>query len=602
MAKQVKEIKISGLSSSPSDYANSDGNLSFALGTVHENDSIEPFHVSSPSKVLDLTSISFSVGGSGHALTSTTNKVVLIHKTSTFNHAIVESFVNDRYWYSVIDLDTTFIGHVPSGNILTSESSRYNTVTAIGNTIIAYSDTESFYFLADSLTKQYKFLGNSLPDVSVSFRLVPHSHLNSMKPDTTNGFEMVCDSEFKAYMYTFKRYAYGDGASESEGADEAQEVTEENSATVTDAVMGQINKFVGGWANSNGYFTQPFFVRYAIRLYDGTLTKHSAPILMVPASGCNPFVFTRYQNNSVTGLDTIGIGCELRYKIEASNIEDWKDIVSSIDFFVSNQFYPYDQSGKVEHFNYPILDRNDNNRIYIRHKASDDLGAAYSMSVDNDLFSQLGALKLDGQYDINLGADLKRIDSDRFIKDDNEKSIGFGIVGNSGCWYIGNLSNTAFNPHSYPVIPMLGKEEYMKSISDCSTFYHIKSVELNGISAEEEAFDLKDKLNTIVTRELMTDEFESHHKTIPSHSAVYNGRLNIANIKVVPFGGFGLDNILPKSDEDTFFVSSFDVFYIIRKGGTEFVTHSHYDYKTDMRYPVQYLYYPDADAKIQLPQ
>ena len=59
------------------------------------------------------------------------------------------------------------------------------------------------------------------------------------------------------------------------------EFSDNNKTRITDQVLAHINKFIAERSTNKGKFIFPFFVRYAYRLYDGTLTMHSAPILMI---------------------------------------------------------------------------------------------------------------------------------------------------------------------------------------------------------------------------------------------------------------------------------------------------------------------------------
>ena len=57
--------------------------------------------------------------------------------------------------------------------------------------------------------------------------------------------------------------------------------TREAQATITNKIKGAINLFIRKAADNNAHVF-PFFVRYALRLYDGSLIKHSPPILILP--------------------------------------------------------------------------------------------------------------------------------------------------------------------------------------------------------------------------------------------------------------------------------------------------------------------------------
>ena len=50
---------------------------------------------------------------------------------------------------------------------------------------------------------------------------------------------------------------------------------------ISTKVHAEINKYIAE-QQEDGYFIFPFFVRYAYRLYDGSVIMQSAPVLMLP--------------------------------------------------------------------------------------------------------------------------------------------------------------------------------------------------------------------------------------------------------------------------------------------------------------------------------
>lgn len=118
-----------------------------------------------------------------------------------------------------------------------------------------------------------------------------------------------------------------------------------------DATKGMVNKaidlLVNGGTNSGGeeiggYGLQLFdahYIRYAFRLYDGTLTKHSPPILVMPVKDILDikkisYEFTDgfvYANESK--VDVYGYRIYMHYDL--SGFDNWKDIIKSVDIFLS---------------------------------------------------------------------------------------------------------------------------------------------------------------------------------------------------------------------------------------------------------------------------
>lgn len=73
----------------------------------------------------------------------------------------------------------------------------------------------------------------------------------------------------------------------------------------------------------------------------------------------------------------------------------------------------------------------------------------------------------------------------------------------------------------------------MKSdIKNCSQFYFLESIKIEQLSMERKLITVEeDYLQSLVTREVMTDDYDSHDKIIPQYSFPYNSRLNVANLK-----------------------------------------------------------------------
>lgn len=118
------------------------------------------------------------------------------------------------------------------------------------------------------------------------------------------------------------------------------EKTQEN----LDALVGALNHFTKKYATDKERFIHPFFVRYAVRLYDESYAQISAPILMIPNSGYAPLVYLDYYNYSVPDtLELYSFVANLQYALINSISDDWQDIVSGIDFFISEPIYPYNQ-------------------------------------------------------------------------------------------------------------------------------------------------------------------------------------------------------------------------------------------------------------------
>lgn len=127
------------------------------------------------------------------------------------------------------------------------------------------------------------------------------------------------------------------------------------------AIAATINEFVAKQATDKDKFIYPFFVRYALRLSDGSHARISEPILMIPNSGYAPFIsFNEGGNKLYLYAFIADLQCVFLNSIE----EKWKDFVSGVDVFVSEQVYPYNQGANFDAsknlFSYALI-RKENN-------------------------------------------------------------------------------------------------------------------------------------------------------------------------------------------------------------------------------------------------
>lgn len=133
----------------------------------------------------------------------------------------------------------------------------------------------------------------------------------------------------------------------------------------TEATKGLVNKamnaLVNGWTDKDGvwhdgfglHFFDACIIRYAFRLYDGTLTKHSPPILIMPVK---PIVGkedegetdsiksityefnndgNRWYISAWSSVDVYGYKIYMHYDFAFIDWQNWQDIIKSVDIFVS---------------------------------------------------------------------------------------------------------------------------------------------------------------------------------------------------------------------------------------------------------------------------
>lgn len=110
------------------------------------------------------------------------------------------------------------------------------------------------------------------------------------------------------------------------------------------AVMGFQNKFINSYGIKKNKFVYPFFVRYALRLFDGSHIKISSPILMVPNSGYAPM--TSFADNGL--ISSFCFFSEIYYSFGNDVDSIWKELIQGVDVYASEQIYAYNQGMKFD--------------------------------------------------------------------------------------------------------------------------------------------------------------------------------------------------------------------------------------------------------------
>lgn len=414
-----QEIKYSGFSVAPSDYECADGALAASINLIPEEGALKPILSPSTKFTLDKgRKVVYIHKGNGYINYITTHEangytIFSYHKSrdaflsllqdetmvdinaignmlivSTNKHLHYCYFKNNRY----INLGT----ELPKVDIkfaLSAKPVSYNHVTNVSYN--DYSSAEASW--TDYTNKSFTYSNEKdLKIFNISFSQdlksgheykikVGGSGFNTLtlfaQNNTTNEYEAICvvrrnretiikfpdthKSSFRIRLYdsNLETPTKASGTIEIlEGFEKSftGKVIEYNDSNYT-AIAAVINKFVAEQATNKDKFIYPFFIRYALRLSDGSHARISEPILMIPNSGYAPFISFNYGDNKLYLYAFIAdLQCLFLNSIE----EKWKDIVSGVDVFVSEQVYPYNQGANFDAsknlFSYALI-RKENN-------------------------------------------------------------------------------------------------------------------------------------------------------------------------------------------------------------------------------------------------
>lgn len=487
----IKEIQYAGYTTVPSDYECADGQLAMSLNLISEDNQLKP--VFQPKTRLQLPDKS---------------KVIYIHKTSAFEHYIIlDTTTNTLYW---VDYTVTTVSLSDTNKIGTYYAISH--LDAVGNTLLVFTATAINYLLWKS--KTYNSLGNQLPEIAISFGLMGHPRL----------YSLVKEDDSSTKRGTFSILFNGIGKNELYNT-----FSDENKTKITSQVMAKVNKFIAEQTINKGRFCFPFFVRWAYRLFDGSHVMHSAPVLMTPSTTPAPIVLwkraTGKDQYTDAELDIMMVAADLNYSLTRHGkyyeLEKWQDIITAIDIYISKPIYTYDQSGEFTSF---ADDDNFNSKF---------IGRLYNGEKDKDT--------PDTTLATNVTEDrmLAPMTSTDFMTEYMEYSYNH--------IYAMYFAKDRRVPNATLHMPEFSDDKRDEYIEDNANFYKLASIDIKDLEAENrKTIDVKDDyLQSLTSREVMTDDYLTHDRLMASYSYGFNNRLNLAGVKRELYGGFISNALFP---------------------------------------------------------
>lgn len=414
-----QEIKYSGFSVAPSDYECADGALAASINLIPEEGALKPILSPSTAFTLDngrkvvyihkgngyINYITF-YKANGHTVFSYHNSrnaflllqqdEIMVDINAIGNMLIVSTNKHLHYCYFKNNLYINLGTELPKVDIkfaLSAKPVSYNHVTNVSYSDYSSADAswtdytnKSFTYSNEKDSKKFDISFSQDLKAGHEYKIkVGGSGFNTLtlfaQNNTTNNYEAICvvfrnhEAIFKfpdTYKSSFKVSLYDSNLetpTKASGTIEILEGFEKNFTgrviTYNDsnytAIAAVINKFVAEQATNKDKFIYPFFIRYALRLSDGSHARISEPILMIPNSGYAPFIsFNEGDKKLYLYAFIADLQCLFLNSIE----EKWKDIVSGVDVFVSEQVYPYNQGANFDAqknlFSYALISKANN--------------------------------------------------------------------------------------------------------------------------------------------------------------------------------------------------------------------------------------------------
>lgn len=551
----IKEIKYNGHSASPSDYQSPDGDMASILNCIPERGALKPIL---PPETVE----SFGEGTS----------VLAIHKVADKEHYILYDG-NKLIWKDVED------GSITGELYDFANDGGVASVTPIGNSLVVLGgDGVIHYFLwKDSA---YTSLGTRLPELEakpyISSQIYDNTDIDNIygiefteeSPSTLlsnlNGSTGLLNPDETKSLYDAKTTSiplYGE--------------VRQNVYNKVFAKLNQVERLL----KRKGYFTAPFFVRFAYRLYDGSHAMHTVPMLMVPTTWGAPLTSVRVRSTGRVDFNPLVSASKLTAEIATpANFSDWSDVITHIDVFVTPQAINYTDSAEalVSLSQLPFAKYNNETQKW----SFDSAGAPQIMDNDRRWRSIIDTFTVESTDDFNLLSTKTVKDGVTYYFDTQDYKSGFLAVdvsvgdgrltlfsglslelldnppalplpeggqykvyffyGNSAVIYNGpettvraygtNKSTSAFveNTHHYIELRRTDGKDFADVITDYSNFYKVSEID---VKLHPDGFSgtlplKKDVLINLVTHETLPDTGQGRSQNIISHQFSYNNRLN----------------------------------------------------------------------------
>lgn len=460
-----------GITRSPSDLLCSDSELSECVNLMPEGENLCP--IVFPKKIENITPTS------GYEL-------VFVHKT-------------DRYKNYIFYYNRSLYYQSSSSPVLMHNIQKPKKIVAIGNTLVVLNDSGISYFLCQSKSGiyGYYYLGNKIPDYDdIRFSLIS-TVVSSEDVDIPRG---------------------------SVSGISTQVIDPDLVSKITTSVYGNLEATIAR-VNTDGKFCFPFFVRYALVMFDGTLIKHSSPILMF-VTDSRP-LFAVY---GTTEVMCHVVSSALNIRVLSCYSSEWRDIIKGVEVYVTPPLYTYDSKNNIN-----------------RYQAYSDM--SYSFTGVSS-FSETA----------------KKGDWDEY------KTIST-VTGFDGLL-------TSYGISTFTDGRLTGTKNYVAdNMADyVSSFYKVAYYPLDAL---DKIFTLTPKmeevkcgdLTNIRNRYKMSDDYFTHCNLIPKGIYDYNSRINIYSPKRSFFDGFtSMSNLNSTATETQMLYEYCVTIYVKTSYGDKYIT------------------------------
>ena len=475
----LKDIKYTGLNTVSSGYDATAGQLAVAHNVINERGYIEP--VTQPKK--DLVFEDHGLDG----------------YKCMFRHEMLSGTVNGIFYRPDDDEssdssssagDTSPLMFLPlpadEGDTATeitcteiADAEIYQ-IAASGNTLCVLTSKGIDYFKWNGTT--YSELGMQIPEVNIRFGLKIKADYNRLEEVTSEYLNLQIDGQV---------------------------------AEVENEIHAKINTYAND-SRKAGRFVYPFQVRYALRLYDGSLVHHSSPVLMVDENQCAPIIHDRikYEQLMSAYFHTVFIyhtSANLMMNIENAIPSEWRDIVTGVEIYASAPFQKFPDDETPLNWTTEIP--------YVNGSWDDGFGGCgYGRTADNAPYQERSLKSLFSGF---------VLPEETTIPERGDWDYNYQVV------YADKKVDIADNGLFYKIF------EYDSAYTDDSSkFQQWNEVDVGNIT-------------DLTTHKVMTDDYRSHDIIMPTKAYAYNQRLNLYGISALeklPFKAYTYQPYLTSND------------------------------------------------------
>lgn len=305
----IKEIKYKGYTANPSDYECNDGELALSINAIYEDGALRP--------VMEPKFISNVHAG---------DMVKCVHKTGNYTHYIIVG-VDNALKYRKDNI-------VITAHTFSSDIEIYQ-ITPVGNTLVVLTSDGMYYFLWKE--NKYISLGNELPELNVS-PFITTQPMNRTSVSKAFGISSLDETACVVSGNDFIPASTLNSLQNNEI--DSYVIHGTIRKNVYERCFAVINHY-NNLFSRKGYFTAPFYVRFAFRMFDGSHTRHTVPVLLAPFTWGKPLMSTYIKDDKAV-FDPIFFCSSLYANIKVSdNINKWSDIITDIDVFVTEPLIDY---------------------------------------------------------------------------------------------------------------------------------------------------------------------------------------------------------------------------------------------------------------------